>query len=283
MRSRKDRPKVLPKVPERARTRRSCVGSARRKVIELPIVARNRGTTTRAVEGFEERRQQRKRQKEGVQRQVLQVWQYGSHVEGLHRVHSKQAKKAWLRLGCIEKASIDLNALEIGVVQLLENDHKIRIRSDSCAAVNVFPKTVADDYPMLQTPGKAESYRPASGKLLPDLRARKVQKDGSLRYVNPGVADTRRALMAVSERNGVGHDVCFPRSDRGISSCSKLELERVNGVFELPVELVPYGQSTSKNSTSGPYSSLSVMEQIEAMMVRIVIADHPNCKERAVQ
>ena len=57
----------------------------------------------------------------------------------------------------------------------------MRIGIDSCAAVTVFPKTVADDYPILQTPGKAKSCRPVSGKLLPDPGARKVQvklKDG---------------------------------------------------------------------------------------------------------
>ena len=188
--------------------------------------------------------------------------------------------------GCIEIASVDLNALEIGAVQLPEKGHKNRIGIESCAAVTVFPKSVADDYPMLDMPGKAKSYRPASGKLLPDLGARKVQvklRGGSLRYVNPRVADTHRALMAVSEMNDMGHDVFFPRSDRGIkayayheSSGTKLELERVNGVFELPVEIVPYSQSTSKNSTSGPYSSLSALEQIKDMMVRAMIVDHPN-------
>ena len=81
----------------------------------------------------------------------------------------------------------------------------------------------------------------------------------------------------------MGHDVFFPRSDRGIkayayheSSGTKLELERVNGVFELPVELVPYSQSTLKNGTSGSYSSLSVLEQIKDVMVRVMIVDHPN-------
>ena len=79
--------------------------------------------------------------------------------------------------------------------------------------------------------------------------------------------------MAVSETNDVGH-----RSDRNIKayayhegSGTKPELERGKGVFELPVELVPYIQSTSKNSTSGPYSSLSALEQIEEMMVRVAI------------
>ena len=147
-------------------------------------------------------------------------------------------------------------------------DHRIRIGIDACAAVTVFPKSAADDYPMLDTPGKAKSYRPASGKLLPDLGARKVQvklRDRSLRYVNPRVVNTHIALMAVSEMNDMGHDVFFPRSDRGIkayayheSTGTKLELERVDGVFELPVEFVPDSQSTSKNSTSGPYSSLSL-------------------------
>ena len=105
---------------------------------------------------------------------------------------------------------------------------------------------------MLHTPGKAKSYRPASGKFLPDLDARKLQvklKDGSLRYGNPRIADTHRALMVVSEMNDTGHDVFFPRSDRNImayayheGSGTKLELERVNGV-----EFVPYSWETSKN------------------------------------
>ena len=71
---------------------------------------------------------------------------------------------------------------------------------------------------MVDMPCKAKSYRPASSKLLPDLGARKVQvklRDWSLRYVNPRVADTHGALMAVSGMNDMGHDVFFPRSDRG--------------------------------------------------------------------
>ena len=59
-----------------------------------------------------------------------------------------------------------------------------------------------------------------------------------------GVADTHRALMAVLEMNDMGHDVFFPRSDTGIKayaypggSGTKLELEGVNGVSELPVDL----------------------------------------------
>ena len=71
---------------------------------------------------------------------------------------------------------------------------------------------------MLKIPGKAKSHRPASVELVPDLGAVKVQvklKDGSFRCVSPRVADTHRALMAVSEMNDMGHDVFFPRCDRG--------------------------------------------------------------------
>ena len=54
------------------------------------------------------------------------------------RVHSKLATS-------IEMAMIGLSALEMGEeVQLPEEDHRIRIGIDSCAAVTVFPKTVAD-------------------------------------------------------------------------------------------------------------------------------------------
>ena len=101
----------------------------------------------------------------------------------------------------------------IGAVQL--KDRKIRIGIVSCAVVTVFPKTVVDDHPMLQTPSKAKSFMPASSKLLPDLGARKVQVklgDGSLRYVNQRVADAHRALMAVSEMNDMGHNVFCPKS-----------------------------------------------------------------------
>ena len=82
--------------------------------------------------------------------------------------------------------------------------------------------------------------------------------------------------MAVSEMNHMGHDVFFPRSDRNIKGVCvprgqwhKLELERVHRVFELP-EFVPYSRSTTKNRTPGPYSSLSALEQIEELMVRVV-------------
>ena len=229
------------KVLARNRTQRSCVGIARRRVIELPIVARSKETTTvesrkvprKATSKGRATRKSSKANATSVARQVT----CQRIADFLKRVRSKLAT-SWQRRDASKWQTYDLNALEIGAVHLLEKGHRMRIGIDSCAAVTVFPKSVADDYPLLDMPGKANSYRPASGKLLPDLGARRVQvklRDGSLGYVNPRVADTHRALMAVSEMNDMGPDVFFPRSDRCIkayayheSSGTKLELERVN-------------------------------------------------------
>ena len=68
------------------------------------------------VERLQERRQQREEQQEIVQKQMLQVT--------CRRI-----------------------ALEIGAVQLPRDDQKHRFGIDSCAAVTVFLKSVADDYP----------------------------------------------------------------------------------------------------------------------------------------
>ena len=189
--------------------------------------------------------------------------------------------------GCFDMACVELNVLEVGAVQLPAEGPQLRIGVDSCAAVTVFPIAVAADYPLLQIPGKATSYRPASGKLLPDLGARKVQvklRDGSRRIVNPRVADTHRALMAVSEMNDQGHDIFFPRTDRNIKAYAyhektntKMEFDRVNGVFELPVEIVPNsGSSSSSSSGAEAFASLAAIEQIEDVMKRVLKAELPN-------
>ena len=46
--------------------------------------------------------------------------------------------------GCFDVASIELNALEVGSLPISEENRNIRIGIDSCAAVTVFPKTVAE-------------------------------------------------------------------------------------------------------------------------------------------
>ena len=269
MPSRKD-PKVLPKVLERSRTQRSCAGTAKKSHRASDCCKKQRENDKEQSKGFEERRQQRKRQQEGVQGQVLQVWQNGSHVDGLQirkkRVQSKLAKKAWQRPGVSTWRASILNALEIGAVQLPEEDHKIRTGTDSCASVTVFPKSVADDYPMLHTPG------PASGKFLPGSgcakgagqaqrwvsAVREPESGGHAQSFDGGVRDERHGTRRVLPQERQHQGVCIPRGqwhEAGTRESGR------------SVRLVPYSKSTSKNSTSDPYSSHSALEQIEEMMV----------------
>ena len=185
---------------------------ARRKVIELPIVGRSKGTTT-----VVSRKVPRKATAKGRATRTSSKANATSVADRSKGCRSKEtsafeAGDELAETGCIEMASVDLNALEIGAVQLPEKGHRIRLGIDSCAAVTVFPKSVADDCPMLDMPGKAKSYRPASGKLLPV----KLGDAKCLKCVNSRDAVSHRALTAVSETNDMGHDVFFPWSDRGI-------------------------------------------------------------------
>ena len=52
-------------------------------------------------------------------------------------------------------------------------------------------------------------------------------------------------------------------------SGTKLDLERVNGVSELPVELVPYKRTTSKSNNTGASSSFSAPEQLGSLMKKV--------------
>ena len=156
MPSRKD-PRVFPKVLARNRTQRSCVGIARRKG--------HRACRQRQwkVERFAKERTTGKISKANKCHKCGKI----GHMSKDCRSKETSALEAGDELaetGCIEMASIDL--------QLSKEDHIICIGIDSCAAVTVFPKSVADDYPMFHTLGKAKSYKPAPGKLLP---ARKVE------------------------------------------------------------------------------------------------------------
>ena len=140
-------------------------------------------------------------------------------------------------------------------MQLPEGDRKIRSGIRSCAAVTVFPKTVADDYPMLQMPGKAKSYRSSASscRILVRERCTRVAQ-----RFDCGVRDDRHGTRRVLAQERQGHPgVCEPRSSGQSSSFS-------------------FSRSTSKNCKSGTYSSLSALEQIEDMMVKIAKAERPN-------
>ena len=202
---------------------------SRRRATELPTAARNRRTTTKDSRSVRRKatakekavRRSSRASATSVARQVT-CRKIANPKKRVHPRGDEGLAETW----CVDMASTDLNALEIGAVQLPEKDHKIRVGIDPCAAMTVFPKTVADDHPMLQTPGKVKSYRPASRKLLPDLGARKCRSssktglssvrepesgghaqssDGSVRDERHG---TRRVLSKKRQRP---QGVCVPR------------------------------------------------------------------------
>ena len=174
------------------------------------------------------------------------------------------SKRSLAETRCVDMVNVDLNALEIGAVLLLARNHKIQVGIDSCAAVTVFVHF--------------RWFVTKSCKSCMDLSARKVK-------ANPRMAETCEVLVAVSESH-MSHDVLFPCHDEGTQACAyhegcgtKLELES-NGVFELPVEIVLHdARTTGKSGNSGLSSSLSELEQIEGMTIKIASSEHPKCVE----
>ena len=94
--------------------------------------------------------------------------------------------------------SIELNALEIGAVQWPEKDRKRRIGVDSRAAVTVFPKTGGGglpDAPNARQTQRVTGRRQASFcQIFVRERCKVKLRDGSLKYVNPSVADTHQSF-----------------------------------------------------------------------------------------
>ena len=179
MPSRKD-PRVLPKVLARSRTQRSCVGIARRRVIERPNVVRHEdndiGKSKRSMTD-DSKGKNNKKQFKGNCHKCGKIGHMSKDCRSNSEAYDELAET-----GCIQMASIDLNSLEIGAVQLPQEDHRHRIGIDSYVAVTVFPKRVTDDYPM---PPHARQGEELQISVMPDLGARKVQvklKDG--RYIN---------------------------------------------------------------------------------------------------
>ena len=163
---------------------------------------------------------------------------------------SKASKRGSAETTCVDRVSVDRNAGEIGSVLLLERDCEIQNGIEPCAAVIVFA-----------LPGVK------SCKFCVDLSARSVigkLRDVSFWYVNLKMAEACKVSMAASETNNMSHDVFFPCCGEGTEACAyhegcgtKLELES-NGVFELPVEIVPHNaRTTGKNGNSTVVSSLS--------------------------
>ena len=89
-----------------------------RRVIEIPNVARSRRTTKVDSRGVPRGDSKGKNNKKEFKGRCHKFWQDWSHVEGL-QIQRNECIRSWRRLsrhGCIEMASIFLNAPEIGAV-----------------------------------------------------------------------------------------------------------------------------------------------------------------------
>ena len=76
--------------------------------------------------------------------------------------NKKEFKGKCYKLGKIGHMSKDCGSKETSAFEAGDELAETRSDRSSAVAVTVFPKSVADDYPMLHTPGMAKSYRPAS-------------------------------------------------------------------------------------------------------------------------
>ena len=109
------------------------------------------------------------------------------------------SKRGLTETGCVDMVSVDLDALEIGAVLLLERSREIQGGIESCAAVIVFAYL------------QMKSCKPSNGcTSCLDLSARKVKgklRDVSFWYVDPRMAETCEDLVTVSETSDLSHDV----------------------------------------------------------------------------
>ena len=143
------------------------------------------------------------------------------------RVHSKLAT-SWQRQLCIGMASVDLNALEIGAVQLPEKDHRIRIGIDPCAAVTVSQECFgrlsdarhARKNEELETSGRQASSRSGCAKSPSQgqgrvSQVREPQSCGRAQIVDGGVRDERHGTRCLLLKEQQRHQVVrLPREQR---------------------------------------------------------------------
>ena len=108
-------------------------------------------------------------------------------------------------------------------------------------------------------------------------------KDGSLRYVNPRIADMQRALRVVSEMHDMGHDVFFTRSDRNIKAHAYRGQWHETGTRESDRSVRVAGRTCSVQPEYVEeryfwfmFFTFRFLEQIKEMMVRAASVDHPN-------
>ena len=94
-----------------------------------------------------------------MQKNVTSAAKFGLGMDSREASAFEASKRGLAETRYVDMESADLKALEIGSVLLPERSRKIQTGMDSCAAVTVFSRMVADDFPMLQTPSKAQDFR----------------------------------------------------------------------------------------------------------------------------
>ena len=148
-----------------------CIGRAlvswycERKSHRASEVRKKQGPRLGTVEGFEERRKATRKISKAIATSMARQVTCRRIADPRKRVHSKLARTAWQRPDASTwQASIFFVRKSAVVRERSQTELVFGI--DSCVAVIVFPRMVADDYPMLQTPIKAKSYGQASGNRL---------------------------------------------------------------------------------------------------------------------
>ena len=141
----------------------------------------------------------------------------------------------------------DLCALESDVRET------VRFGIDSGAAVTVINKDVAMDYP-LKTDKPAMKLRAAGGNVIPHHGDKAIGvhlsrppsgRSTPLRMIRTSVAGVSKNLMAVSALVDADHTVVFSKQRSYIKNQKTgeiLNLERVNGVYEVEFDVVPFSE-----------------------------------------
>ena len=172
---------------------------------------------------------------------------------------------------CFDMASVDLNALEIRSAHVSEGNRKLRIGINSCAAVTVFPENSSRRLHKAPDTRQSKELQAGVGQACARSGCKKgagqIQRwVSSMREPSSGGRAQSLGGCVGDERHGSRRVLSLERTTRAVARSWS---SRANGVFEFPVELVPYERSSSKSSNTGAYSSLSAIEQIGSLMHKI--------------
>jgi len=189
-------------------------------------------------------------------------WKWGHKKADCRKLAAEKGKRAIndleegapepeKELKCLTLNSIDMQCSpSVNAV----DTRRVAIGIDSCAAISVWPTNLYDDVPTQATPESLAGveYLPAGagGPGIRDMGKRKYQlrlPSKKVRDIKVRVASVRTPLLAVSEMNDAGWDVCFyAKREKGgvathVETGEKLNFRRVNGVFEFEAEVLESG------------------------------------------